>query len=57
MVSSNSSFCSSQAFHEWKNDVIHPRDDDDGIIMMKMVNFLPENKFSIDHKLMSNDGR
>lgn len=46
-----------KSFHEWRNDTIHPRDDNDGIIMLKMVSFLPEHKFSIDHKLMSNDGR
>ncbi|GMH64049.1 hypothetical protein TrRE_jg108, partial [Triparma retinervis] len=46
-----------KAFLEWRNDVLHPRDEDEGMVMIKVVSFHPEQKFSVDAKLMSNDSR
>merc|ERR1719410_263657 len=40
---------------EWINDFKHPRDESDGIIMMKMVTIRPTAKISSDQKLMNDE--
>eukprot|EP00804_Cyclotella_cryptica_P025493 CCRYP_011996-RA/>CCRYP_011996-RA protein AED:0.00 eAED:0.00 QI:4715/1/1/1/1/1/2/198/503 len=42
---------------EWVNEVQHPRDDNDGVIMLKMITNHPALRVSADGKLMSNESR
>eukprot|EP00978_Attheya_sp_CCMP212_P006074 scaffold13665_cov52-Attheya_sp.AAC.1 len=42
---------------EWLNEKEHPRDSNDGLVMMKMVSMRPINKMSADGKLMSDESR
>jgi autophagy-related protein 2 len=42
---------------EWFNEVEHPRDTGDGILMMKMVSMHPVNQISADGKYMSDESR
>jgi len=42
---------------EWINNMKHPRDPNDGILMMKMVSMFPENRISVDGKLVSMESR
>jgi len=42
---------------DWVDDLKHPRDANDGILMMKMVSMFPENRISVDGKLVSMESR
>ncbi|KAL9179875.1 hypothetical protein ACHAXT_007845 [Thalassiosira profunda] len=42
---------------EWVNESEHPRDSDDGVIMLKMVTKHPKLRVSSDGKLMSDESR
>jgi len=42
---------------EWVNDYEHPRDANDGVVMMKMVSMQPTTRISVDGKLMSDESK
>jgi autophagy-related protein 2 len=42
---------------EWLDEVEHPRDSNDGLLMMKMLSMNPLNMFSSDGNLMSEEAR
>jgi len=42
---------------EWANDHEHPRDSNDGLLMMKMVSVHPDKRVSANGKLMGNESR
>jgi len=42
---------------EWINESEHPRDDSDGVIMLKMITMHPELRVSSDGKVMSDETR
>ncbi|KAL7487047.1 hypothetical protein ACHAW6_012661 [Cyclotella cf. meneghiniana] len=42
---------------EWVNEVQHPRDDNDGVVMLKMITHHPTLRVSADGKLMSDESR
>mmetsp|Transcript_2225 Transcript_2225/g.3206 ORF Transcript_2225/g.3206 Transcript_2225/m.3206 type:complete len:635 (+) Transcript_2225:1464-3368(+) len=44
-------------FGEWLNECKHPRDTNDGFVMMKMVSMRPTSKISADGRLMSDESQ